>query len=125
MAYNRLIQIDTGQNRIPSFGVKAFAIAVGVCVLLCVVFAAWSTSNLRTSFELELEGQINPNNAPLASLERLPGIGVALAGAIADYRENFSDKNGRAAFENIDDLQKVKGIGPKKAEGMKEWLKFE
>jgi len=57
---------------------------------------------------------------------RLPGIGVGLAGAIVDYRENFSGKGGkRPAFETIDDLQKVRGIGPKKAESMKEWLKFE
>ena len=54
---------------------------------------------------------------------RLPGIGVGLAGAIVDYRENFSGK--KPTFETIDDLQKVKGIGPKKAESMKEWLKFE
>jgi competence ComEA-like helix-hairpin-helix protein len=54
----------------------------------------------------------------------LPGIGVRRAEAIMDYRENFSKETGKA-FQNCDDLQKVKGIGPKIVEDICEWLKFE
>ncbi len=123
MVSNKVYQTDTGKNKIQLFSVSPFVIAVGVCVLLCVVFAVPKTFDWQESFEIELESQINPNNAPLSSLVRLPGIGVGLAGAIVDYRENFNGKG--PAFETINDLQKVKGIGPKKAESMKEWLKFE
>lgn len=126
MVSNKVYQTDTGKNKIQSFAGSPFVIAVSVCVLLCVVFAVSKTFDWQKSFEIELESQINPNKAPPASLVRLPGIGVGLAGAIVDYRENFSGKGGkRPAFETIDDLQKVRGIGPKKAESMKEWLKFE
>ena len=33
--------------------------------------------------------------------------------------------NGTPAFQNPNDLQKVKGIGPKTVENIREWLKFE
>jgi DNA uptake protein ComE-like DNA-binding protein len=57
-------------------------------------------------------------------LRRLPGIGDGRAKKIAAYRENFSRENGEA-FRNCDDLQKVKGIGPKTTADICEWLKFE
>jgi len=114
---------NTGQNRIQSF---AFVIAVSVCVLFSIGFAASTLRRLGQSYEIELESRINPNDAPPASLVRLPGIGIGKAGAIAAYRENFSRRNGNTpAFQNPDDLQKVKGIGPKTAENISEWLKFE
>jgi len=73
-----------------------------------------------------LESQINPNVAPTASLVRLPGIGIGRAGAIVAYREEFSKKDANnPAFRNCDDLQKVKGIGPKTVENISKWLKFE
>jgi len=56
----------------------------------------------------------------------LPGIGISRAGAIVAYRENIAEQNtGMPAFENPNDLQKVKGIGPKTVENISEWLKFE
>jgi len=49
---------------------------------------------------------VNINNASAAEIaETLSGIGLAKAEAIVTYR----DENG--AFETIDDLQLVKGIG--------------
>ena len=47
------------------------------------------------------------NIASQQDLEILPGIGPALASRIVDYRET----NG--AFESVDDLTRVRGIGPK------------
>ena len=56
----------------------------------------------------------------------LPGVGLVRAAAIVAYRENFVETGeGAVAFESPEDLQKVKGIGPKTAEGMKKLLKFE
>ena len=116
-------QTQTGQNRIQSF---AFVIAAGACVLFSIALAASGLLGVGQSCQIVLDEQINPNDAPLASLVRLPGIGIGKANAIVAYRENFSkQEENRPAFQNCDDLQKVKGIGPKTAQKICEWLKFE
>jgi len=48
---------------------------------------------------------VDLNSATVAQLEALPGIGPSKAQAIVDER-----KNGK--FASIDDLERVKGIGP-------------
>ncbi|MHC4476515.1 MAG: ComEA family DNA-binding protein [Planctomycetota bacterium] len=78
------------------------------------------------SDKIELEQKINPNEAPVGSLVRLPGIGIARASAVVAYREDFSETSGGGpAFKNVDDLQKIKGIGPKTAASISRWLTFE
>jgi len=52
------------------------------------------------------ERLVNVNSATAAELESLPGIGPALAQRIIDYRQ----ANG--AFETVEDLLEVRGIGP-------------
>jgi len=123
MTGNKLIQTDARQNRIQSF---AFVIAVSVAVCFSIGFAVSSLLELGQSYEIGLERRINPNDAPLASLVRLPGIGIGKASAIVAYRRDLSERNDNmAAFENCDDLQKVKGIGPKTIENISDWLIFE
>ena len=56
------------------------------------------------------------NTASATELERLPGIGPALAGRILEYRR----QHGR--FSRADQLVEVKGIGPKTFEKMKPWV---
>ncbi|MHC4603460.1 MAG: ComEA family DNA-binding protein [Planctomycetota bacterium] len=115
--------IEVRQNRIQSF---AFVIAASVCVLFSVGFVASSLLTSGQSYEIELDQKINPNDAPVASLVRLPGIGIGKTRAIVAYREEFGEENGnKPAFQNPNDLQKVKGIGPKTVENIREWLKFE
>jgi len=76
--------------------------------------------------EIELGDRINPNTAPLESLVRLPGLGVTRAAAIVAYRENLKGKEVRdPAFRDLNDLKKVKGIGPQTARNAGQWLKFE
>ncbi len=113
---------EARQNRIRSL---AFVISVCMCVLLSLGFIS-GFRNVRQTYEVELESRINPNDAPAASLIRLPGIGVARALAIVAYREEFGKKDGNhPAFQNCDDLCKVRGIGPQTAKNISEWLKFE
>lgn len=50
---------------------------------------------------------IDINSATAKEFERLSGIGPQIAGRIVAYRE----KNG--AFKRVDDITKVRGIGPK------------
>lgn len=53
-------------------------------------------------------GRLNINLATERQLTLLPGVGPALAQRIVEYRE------ASGPFQRIDDLTKVKGIGPKK-----------
>ncbi len=113
------------QNRIQSF---AFVISTSLAVFFSVGF----TSNLGRDelafdrFDIKLESRINPNDAPIESLIRLPGLGIGRAGAIIEYRENFNKKDaGSPAFQNCNDLQKVKGVGPKTVQNISEWLRFD
>jgi competence ComEA-like helix-hairpin-helix protein len=117
------IQVQAEQERIQSF---AFVIGTMACILFCTGFIALSLLRSGQSLEIVLNEKINPNEAPLGSLVRLPGIGVGKAAAIVAYREDLRGKNDdNPAFRDSDDLQKVKGIGPKTVQGISEWLKFE
>ncbi|MHB1001164.1 MAG: helix-hairpin-helix domain-containing protein [Armatimonadota bacterium] len=62
------------------------------------------------------EGTVNINSAGLDELQRLPGIGPAMAQRIIDYRS----ENGK--FNAVDELDEVKGIGPSKLEKMRPFV---
>ncbi len=64
------------------------------------------------------EGVVNVNTASITELQRLPGVGPSTAQKIIDYRT----QNGRLA--KPEDMENVKGIGPKKLEKMLPFLAF-
>jgi len=118
---NFIQQADTRQNRIQSF---AFVISVCLCILLCGG-TVLRVVNPRQAHKIELEEKINPNDASAASLMRLPAISRARARAIVTYREVLRQQNNsRPAFNDYNDLQNVKGIGPKTIENISKWLEF-
>jgi len=53
-------------------------------------------------------------NASVAELDTLPGVGPSIAQAIVDERE----RNG--PFRSVDDLERVRGIGPSKLEQLRD-----
>ena len=59
---------------------------------------------------------IDINRATAKEFERLPRIGPQIAGRIVAYRE----ENG--AFKRVDDITKVRGIGPKTLERLRPHL---
>ena len=59
-------------------------------------------------------GYININTADEKELQQIKGIGPALAGRIIEYRES----NG--AFKSIEEIKKVRGIGDKTFEKMRD-----
>lgn len=63
-----------------------------------------------------LEGEtINLNTADVYDLQRLPGIGEKRAQDIVAYREEHGP------FQTVDDLDRVKGIGPGILEGLRQY----
>ncbi|MFZ5827081.1 MAG: helix-hairpin-helix domain-containing protein [Bacillota bacterium] len=60
---------------------------------------------------------VNINTASAAELESVPGIGPATARAIIEHRTK------RGAFQRIEDLTAVSGIGPKTLERLRPYLK--
>ena len=73
-----------------------------------------SAENYDQSIELY---QLDINSATKSQLQELPGIGEVIAQRIIDYREN----NG--AFQTLDELQNVEGIGEKKLNAIIELIK--
>ena len=62
----------------------------------------------------EPEGPVDVNTAGLDELQRLTGIGPALAQRIIDYREEHGP------FQSVDELLEVKGIGEATLEKFRE-----
>lgn len=62
---------------------------------------------------------ININTATAAELELLPGIGPALAQRIIDHRREHG------AFRRVEDLDDVKGIGPRTLEKLRPLVRVE
>ncbi|MEN6334329.1 MAG: helix-hairpin-helix domain-containing protein [Phycisphaerales bacterium] len=103
-----------------------FLVASFAGLILALAFAAGTVHRDAGSPELRPGGQINPNEASLESLARLPGIGLARARAIITLRERLQDGDGHEpVFRNADDLAQVKGIGPATVNGMRAWLRFD
>ncbi len=115
-------------QRAEQSGIELFAlvIAVWMGVLLSAGFEAPWLWRCGESGEITAERRINPNDAPVGSLVRLPGIGISKANSIVAYREGVVGQGrGGRAFEDCQDLQKVRGIGPKTVVGMCAFLRFD
>ncbi|MCD6570800.1 MAG: helix-hairpin-helix domain-containing protein [Deltaproteobacteria bacterium] len=92
---------------------KRLFIFLGV---VCLTLVFWGYGYAAAP---ELEGYLNVNTATVTEFQMLPGIGEATAQNIVTFRE----ANG--PFASIDDLMKVKGIGEKKIEAMRPYLRLE
>src|SRR5205085_498288 len=63
----------------------------------------------------QLKEAIDVNRAPLADLQKLPGIGPKISQRIVDERA-------RRPFAKVDDLRRVAGIGPKTLENVRPFV---
>ena len=59
---------------------------------------------------------INVNTAKKEELNNLPNVGPVMAERIIRFREDFG------MFKSIDDLTRVKGIGPKTLDKMRKYV---
>ena len=60
---------------------------------------------------------INLNTATSDELQQVPGIGPVTAGKILQMRKAYGP------FKSVDDLRAIKGIGPKRLEKMRKYLR--
>ena len=120
---------------------KGQFILLGICtVSLCIVFGIFLGRNIPNSYiqpsqylaiETEPsvaaemtqtnnaeEGLLDLNTASKIQIMELPGIGEVLAQRILDYRE------AQGAFSTIEDLMNVEGIGEKKIEQIKPFVRI-
>lgn len=68
---------------------------------------------------LEAARQVDVNAADVAELERLPGVGPALAARIVEERERHGP------FHSAEDLTRVRGIGPKTRQALEAYVTTE
>jgi competence ComEA-like helix-hairpin-helix protein len=102
------------------------SVSIAVCFSFRFITSLRAVELNAARNQSRLQNRINPNEAPVESLVRLPGLGVGRAGAIVAYRENSMKKKGKSlAFEDCNDLLKVSGIGPKTVQNLGEWLTFD
>ena len=85
----------------------AGVIALGWMFVSSPMAAATQTPAQDTVAKPAVSALINLNSANAAELEKLPGVGPAMATRILEYRQ----KSG--GFKKIEELMNVKGIGEK------------
>lgn len=100
------------------------AAATAALAGLVILLGGWMAGRGQPVRDFEPE-RINPNTAAIGSLVRLPGIGKARAMDILHYRQTQTDTGDELIFATPDDLQAIRGIGPKTAEKLAPWLTFE
>jgi DNA uptake protein ComE-like DNA-binding protein len=113
-------RVDAEHNTIESL---SYLLACVVALAFAISFSFAVLEGADEATAVRLQRWINPNDAPTASLVRLPQIGVTRAEKIIAYRQaNAGDE---PAFTCPDDLKNVKGIGPVIVRQLADYLRFE
>jgi len=86
-------------------------IAVLMLFALSALAGNFATADMKSGADTKI---ININEATVKELSGLSGIGKSKAEAIIAFRIEHGN------FENVDDLKKVKGIGKKTFESIKD-----
>lgn len=111
-AVNLAAKIEDGKHiRIPEKGEK---ISEEAATPRNVPPAASSQGNSQPLRSIEETGRIDINRASAVELQNLPGIGPKLSQTIVDYR------TANGLFETTEDLRKIRGIGEKRYEVLRD-----
>lgn len=84
------------------------------CFLLTIL-VLWATQGLCAKKKPPTH-PVNLNTASSAELQQVPGIGPSTAEKILQARKSYG------AFKSVDDLQAIRGIGPKRLDKMRKYL---
>ena len=91
----------------------AIVIVIGVWCIYSQALRTMEVSRKAAKGQTEtddIRDKVNPNRADWRELSLLPGLGEGLARAIVAYRQE--PEAGERVFTCVEDLARVKGIGP-------------
>jgi len=96
---------------------KQSIVALAVSILFFCIVSAWAADDTPDNKLITPDKKlIDINSASIEQLCEIPGVGKTIAQRIVKYRE----ANG--PFKTTADIQKVKGIGSKKFEKIKDLI---
>jgi hypothetical protein len=102
-------------------GIVVACFAAIICAYaLCRVGAATS---LGTSGPVALQLRLDPNTASWQDLAALPELGESAAKRIVAYREQQRAGGKPVPFQKPEDLDAVRGIGPRTIENLRPYLR--
>ena len=108
---------DTKNNLIlAAFCVLLAFVMIGLIVVDQTSVRPIGGLSVLPSNELEPPYLIDINHASQIVLQEIPGVGPVLSGEIVAYREEHG------AFESVEELLNVKGIGEKTLENIKPYI---
>jgi comEA protein len=99
------------------WNVKRCTILAGVILVVMIVGGA-AYGQGKTA-QAAGQGKININTATIEEFQLLPKVGEATAKNILDFRK------AHGSFKSVDDLEKVKGIGKKKLQSLRPYIKID
>ncbi|MGD8453413.1 MAG: helix-hairpin-helix domain-containing protein [Phycisphaerae bacterium] len=102
------------------------SVSLGVALLLCLAHVPgvidWQSSHAgQPADTADVRLRLDPNTATADELALLPGVGPTLAARIIEHRESCTTQ---PAFTAADDLDSVRGFGPKRVAALRPYLRF-
>src|SRR5688572_10034266 len=111
----------------PKQRVALSVVIAGILFLLIFRYSQNRTyiANPQPPEGLELLDWIDPNTADEATLAALPNLGPAMARRIIEDRNQFQAQNPtQLPYRRLQDLDRIKGIGPATLENLRPYLVF-
>ena len=121
--------IDPPRGRPPSPTASTAVVVLAFTALVPAWLARQQAVLIPSAAQAEqnsvaLRTRLNPNTADAAELMTLRGIGETLARRIVEFRNQHAASHGGPVFTVPSDLERVRGIGPKKVHQFQEGLTF-
>ena len=110
-----MLSLNSQEKKVLVFIAAAALVGIGLKFYQKHIGSTPKISDLNTA-TYNQASKININTAAEEDLIKIPGIGPELASRIIEYRQT------QGPFSDIEDLKKVKGIGEKKFEAIKEFI---
>jgi competence protein ComEA len=113
----------TGRALLRTADQLTVVVLIGGCFIMLLLHGCWQAAirGERIEFDrappLQVEFQIDINQADWPEFTLLPRIGETLARRIVEYRRQHG------SFRTLDELQKVRGIGPKTMRRIRPYLR--
>jgi competence ComEA-like helix-hairpin-helix protein len=121
--------LETGSEKsragLERIGSYSYLLSIAICGCLAIWFGVSYTSKAGAGENIAVEDKVNINTDPAESIVRLGGIGPVRAADIVEYRDKLKQASQfEKAFNSAQDLDKIKGIGPKTIEKIENEIRY-